>query len=343
MSNNKVEEIMERLREPFPSKDIEWRVSRTGKSSNGAWAVVLAYVTNRAIQKRLDEVFGPGGWKNEYREFNGGVICTISCLVDGQWVSKEDGAEPTQFESFKGGLSSAMKRAGAQWGIGRYLYDLEETFVKIHPTKDGLKSPKYIRTKDIQGYWETPTLPDWALPESERGKGNIGRTQSQAQPQPTSRSQQTKPSQRPSQRVSQKASQADTTEEGFNRSKTVEVLNEMMDKTGLLQNMGLAMRLLNKALPNSKYPNLETFFQEGTGEEFRTLHSVLKPVRDLVMIAEHYKVKVEDTLQFAQILLPERKVTSLMSLFFGLTIEHVRQIKEMVKEEVASGKQKQTA
>jgi hypothetical protein len=114
-------EVMERLQTPFSSQDIEWRVSRSGITNGKPWATVLAYLNNRAIQNRLDEVFSPAGWKNDFKEFMQGVLCTITCYVDGEWVSKSDGAEQTQFESLKGGLSSAMKRCGTQWGIGRYL------------------------------------------------------------------------------------------------------------------------------------------------------------------------------------------------------------------------------
>jgi hypothetical protein len=86
-----MEEIIERLKAPFPSNDIEWRVSRSGKSSRGPYAMVLAYLTNRAIQNRLDDVFGPAGWKNEFREFLQGILCTITCNVNDEWISKCDG------------------------------------------------------------------------------------------------------------------------------------------------------------------------------------------------------------------------------------------------------------
>ena len=53
------------LDEPFPTEDIEWRVQQCGKTDNGPWAMVLCYVTNRAIMKRLDDVCGKSGWKND--------------------------------------------------------------------------------------------------------------------------------------------------------------------------------------------------------------------------------------------------------------------------------------
>lgn len=38
--------------EPFSPEDIEWRIQQSGKTRDGkVWAMVLAYVTNRAIMK----------------------------------------------------------------------------------------------------------------------------------------------------------------------------------------------------------------------------------------------------------------------------------------------------
>ncbi|EAV6548469.1 recombinase, partial [Salmonella enterica] len=50
---------LDQLDEPFAAEDIEWRIQQSGKTRDGkVWAMVLAYVTNRAIMKRLDDVCG---------------------------------------------------------------------------------------------------------------------------------------------------------------------------------------------------------------------------------------------------------------------------------------------
>ena len=41
---------------------------------------------------------------------------------DGEWIGKSDGADDSNIEAAKGGLSAALKRAAVQWGIARYLY-----------------------------------------------------------------------------------------------------------------------------------------------------------------------------------------------------------------------------
>jgi hypothetical protein len=60
-----------------------------------------------------------------------------------------------------------MKRAGVQWGIGRYLYQLKETFVEV--SEEFQKGWERARLpKDNGGgtfYWKPPTLPSWALPK----------------------------------------------------------------------------------------------------------------------------------------------------------------------------------
>lgn len=158
---------LEQLAAPFPPSDIEWRIQSSGKKGDRVWARVLAYITSRAVMQRLDDVCGAGNWRNEFRyEQGGAVLCGLSIRVgDGpfsatEWVTKWDGAENTDVEAVKGGLSGAMKRAAVQWGIGRYLYDLEEGFAQV--SENG---KHYAKTKDGHAFnWDPPKLPAWALP-----------------------------------------------------------------------------------------------------------------------------------------------------------------------------------
>ena len=153
------------------------------------WAMVLAYVTNRAIMERLDSVVGPENWKNEFKEWMGtSVLCGISIKIENEWVTKWDGAEQTDIEATKGGLSSAMKRSAVQWGIGRYLYNLDATMATILEHGEHYQSAKQGKYEAFR--WNAPILPKWALPDGEpkkpdeKEKGNqnailqgIGKTQ----------------------------------------------------------------------------------------------------------------------------------------------------------------------
>lgn len=128
--------IREELARPFAPEDLEWRIQVTSKDKTSGLAI--PYVTNRAIQDRLDEVVGPENWYNDYKPWHGNgkkdaQLCGISIYIEGKgFVTKWDGAEDTDIEPVKGGLSDSMKRAAVQWGIGRVLYKMTKPlWVKI--------------------------------------------------------------------------------------------------------------------------------------------------------------------------------------------------------------------
>ena len=151
--NDNLKDLFARLAEPFAPDDLEWRAGATNADKTKALA--LAYITSRAVMDRLDEVVGPENWRDEYKSGpDGGVICGLSLRVHDEWVTKWDGAENTEFEAIKGGLSDAFKRAGYKWGIGRYLYKLESVWV-----------PCEVRGKSVV-LKSTPPLPPWALPKA---------------------------------------------------------------------------------------------------------------------------------------------------------------------------------
>jgi len=168
-------ETSQKLNEPFPEKDIEWRVQQSGEYGDSVWAMVLAYVTNRAIMERLDDVFGMENWQNHFSTGpGGGIVCAISVRKndESEWITKEDGASNTEVEAVKGGLSGAMKRAGVQLGIGRYLYKLESNFAKTYGGKDKSAPKGAFKAKTKKGTqfkWSAPELPIWALPPMTAG------------------------------------------------------------------------------------------------------------------------------------------------------------------------------
>ena len=126
------EEIIKRLREPFTSKEIEWKIQVTTQDKQRGMAV--AYLDARAVQRWLDDTVGPFNWKNVYSLWHdNSQICGISIFHEDrkEWVTKFDGAENSDFEPIKGGLSDSFKRAATVWGIGRYLYEMEGVWVEI--------------------------------------------------------------------------------------------------------------------------------------------------------------------------------------------------------------------
>lgn len=156
------------LKKPFAPKDVEWRIQR--KSKDGQKGMAMAYIDARAISNRLDDLVMRNiidGWSVDYRPIDMGTIkqqkrgydtevpikgfiCTITMNLGDMSISREDGANLTDFEPFKGGLSGAFKRAASMWGIGRYLYDLPTVWAPID---------------NWGNITQKPRLPLWALPE----------------------------------------------------------------------------------------------------------------------------------------------------------------------------------
>ena len=177
------QEMMREFQKPFAANEVEWRVQRCGVSNGKPWAFVLCYLTNRAIQNRLDEVAGLANWRNEFTKWGEkSTLCGISIRIGGEWITKYDGASETDIEAVKGGFSDSMKRAAVQWGMGRYLYNLTENLAICSFERQN--GPEWNRaTADGKSfYWKAPALPNWALPgHSDGGKAPAGMTTGQTQ------------------------------------------------------------------------------------------------------------------------------------------------------------------
>lgn len=139
MAQKDAKTIRAELAMPFAPEDLEWRIQYADeKKSRG---IVVPYVTNRAIQSRLDDVVGVDGWYNDYKPWHGAnkkeaQICGIAIYFEerGGFITKWDGAEDSDIEPVKGGLSDSMKRAAVQWGVGRVLYSMTDpVWVNIEP------------------------------------------------------------------------------------------------------------------------------------------------------------------------------------------------------------------
>lgn len=166
LQNYKV--AFEELKKPFHPDDIEWRPQKHVKNGN---VKALAYVTARAVMDRFDDAVGPENWGTTLRPIDMGVsskldkngnatefkgfVCAIYIKVadeDGKeiTITREDVSNLTDFESIKGGASGAEKRTAVQFGVGRYLYDLKDS---------------WVQTDEYGAIKQAPRLPDWALPE----------------------------------------------------------------------------------------------------------------------------------------------------------------------------------
>lgn len=159
---------LSKLKEPFSPDDLEWRLQSCGEKNGKFWGKALCYITSRAVQERLDEVVGPDNWQTKIEKKDDAYLCSLSIRVtheDGtsEWITRTDGADATDIEAVKGGISGAIKRVAVQFGIGRYLYNLKDNWAIID--ENGQYSGK---TKDSKWFnWNPPKLPKWALPNGD--------------------------------------------------------------------------------------------------------------------------------------------------------------------------------
>lgn len=114
---------------------IKWRV----QSISDRVASLVCYIDARDNMKRLDEVFGVGGWQRDQKEIAGVVYGGVGVLVDGEWVWKWDAGTESNTEEEKGQSSDAFKRACVNFGIGRFMYSLP--IIKLPVANNNRKKP----------------------------------------------------------------------------------------------------------------------------------------------------------------------------------------------------------
>ncbi len=146
------QEMMERLKEPFPPGVISWRPGSVTR--DGTKAMALAYVDARDVQDRLDDVCGLAWQVRNPWNVNGTIACEIGIWSEEHrdWLWRGDGAGASEVEAEKGAFSDSFKRAAVRWGIGRYLYSLPVQWVAFDA-----QSKRFARDAEFK-------LPPWAIP-----------------------------------------------------------------------------------------------------------------------------------------------------------------------------------
>lgn len=146
------------LAKPFPPERVSWRVGSTTQDKKRGMA--LAYIDARDVMDRLDAVCGPQAWSRRHPEHAGKtVICEIGVKIGDEWVWKADGAGDTDVEAEKGSLSDSFKRAAVNWGIGRYLYDLDTPWVELEAAGRSFKIPDREKAR-LQALLRGKATPD---------------------------------------------------------------------------------------------------------------------------------------------------------------------------------------
>ena len=179
--------ILAQLSEPFDPHEINWRVTHTSK--DGRRGAVIAYANPRAYQDRLNKLLTAGGWSSSYHVctltnimrvrgqnkevMSGKVLSTCKVTIEGIGEHSATGEAWADDEcAMTRADAQAFKRACSAFGLGRYLYNLDEVWVDL----DEYKQPK-----------TTPQLPKWALPGNtvEAGK-EVARPSGEATPRNSS-------------------------------------------------------------------------------------------------------------------------------------------------------------
>jgi hypothetical protein len=152
------------LEVPFEQEVIEWRVTNTSKANGHSRGQVIPYADQRAYTDRLNTLFSPAGWTRKYTVHTSAnfqrskdqtttakvfVTCEVTIFGFGshsatgeEWADDDNAGTSAEAQAFK--------RACSCFGLGRYLYHFDGTWVDL----DERKRP---RTK--------PNLPGWSVPE----------------------------------------------------------------------------------------------------------------------------------------------------------------------------------
>lgn len=163
VASEETKKIYLALCRPFDMDKLHWRLGATNaKANNGvpSKGVPLAYIDARDVMYRLDGIVGPFGWQTDMSEIAGTCAVTLKLLIDGEWIERTDTAGQTDVEGEKGAASTALRRAAAQFGIGRYLYRLPNTWVDLKET--GTHYAGYWGGQ--RKYFDSPALPKFADP-----------------------------------------------------------------------------------------------------------------------------------------------------------------------------------
>lgn len=171
VARNRLKEVLPELTRPFDPVDIKWRVQSFNQKSGKA--LLVPYLDARHIQERLDEVV-PGEWELIFDRsdlqgdaYIGGHVVYATLIICG--VKRQDVGSsfiPNDKNTFvdsetgkyaridankidpKTATSDSIKRVAAQFGIGRYLWNMDKpVFINAVDSKNQNKfkwqAPKY--------------------------------------------------------------------------------------------------------------------------------------------------------------------------------------------------------
>lgn len=176
--SNDVRDLEKKLATPF--EQIKWRARQVIQSKkNQKWyGIMIAYIDARDVVSRLNEAVGSAGWSFSWDEIPVGDLSFVqpaqvntydankstpeknvtkqNYVVKGKLTllgtTKEDVGYPNSErdddeQKLKSAVSDALKRCAVQFGIGSFLYDLDQKLIEYDgPSPKG----KPVRPEDLE-------------------------------------------------------------------------------------------------------------------------------------------------------------------------------------------------
>ncbi|MGE7692287.1 Rad52/Rad22 family DNA repair protein [Lysinibacillus sp. NPDC097214] len=292
-------DILKALSEPFEDHEIEWRAQTCNQYGN---ALMLPYIDARAAMERLDKVLGVN-WKDQYREItmNGkqAFQCELSIKIADEWVTRTDGAETTDFESVKGGYSSAFKRACVKFGIGRYLYDLPQFWLKIEKSGSVYVSVKNGGEK-ITGFVNPPSVLEIVTGSKPKPQSQPKQPQSQQAQQPANQN--------------QKASS--------DHEKAIKAV------WGQIQDGNIASNLIPYFLERVGCNSSD--LKDASMEQLERIYHAISPVNTYLNVCRGYNLSLEQVLYYSQIVC-KTTIADIIALYFLMDYKRTEEAIELIK------------
>jgi len=139
MNDEYLKTILSALSEPIQYK---WRVQSFSKFKPQATCV--AYIDARDAMQRLDDVCAYG-WQRRHVEIKGHIYCEVGIVMpDGSVLWRMDCGTESNTEAEKGESSDSFKRACVNFGVGRFLYDLDIVYLPADAKKEGGNYPSVV-------------------------------------------------------------------------------------------------------------------------------------------------------------------------------------------------------
>ena len=141
--------LIDNLSKPIP---YQWRVQSFSKSNTKCTCV--AYIDARQAMDVLDK-YASYGWTKEYHVVKDSIYCSIGIVMpDGTILQRQDVGSEGNFEAEKSAASDAFKRAAVNWGIGRFLYDLDIIDLKAGSSEYNGKQYPYPADDSGNKIWD---------------------------------------------------------------------------------------------------------------------------------------------------------------------------------------------